>query len=1327
MQPGVSGPQRVVASSRGGGSSTRGGWRGRTIAMLRTVVLLSFVVVIISVVRWGGVPLPNGGSFPPDRGGRTDAAPPSPTLPSGGDEAVGADVVRRRSSASSLTVSPSFVPTTSPFVGTLAHDAAGPSRAPLATPPLSVTVGTASAAATDGDKDDGGSQRGRQRRSSPRLIRGAEKGSVDGDGDVDGVDQRLLRRRRRRSPPRDVLDDGPPGRRRGRRPTAPQGDDSDQPPRRRRSRQAAVSDMERWLRAMGSRSQNSAAAVARGGDHLGAGGPRRRADIGAATKRPPLPKPNVIAFGDVPRFYTGPSVSESRLRSFPSGRGAVGRRPNPLAEERPVMPTEMIMEKAYPTEWLFKWSSLLSSVPGSPTGEGRLASPASEKLLDGERGQKDHGVDGLDHSKAEEAPIGRRVGEGGKGRLRSMPGAEGGEDEDLADAVDAMDILYTWANGTDWLHQFKKADVRGLPIGAGRESSRDRESGELLHSFRSVAQHMSWHRGRVILVSPGHLPHWASLDSPRMSVVHQDALAAKISHRYTFNTNTFERNMWRVPDLSPVFVHFNDDYFVGRNTTRETFVNPRGGPILLLEPNVVGGGADNVPSLEKTSKVWLSGVFHTMGVVHDALGRSKDNPRYFVKHSPFVYCRAMLEHFSRRYETQSDLAARNPFRAHRDVLLPFLHHAFAMEAPDAPRLFNPAAAKPLVVNVVAAVNDNITTATAATATTTAVAPSFWPSTDKSIRTPSRALDVVALSHRLLPSCPQAVSKIGAVAESSLNILTNDLKNNERLLGNVAAQKPTFFALNDGFTNPLVSQRIRDFLTQFFKRPAPEFERSLSSMTMAAGPSETPFQSEEEKARFKKVDEPTQEQEDDPLLSAELLFVNADQSCASLCGAVRSAIYLGFPRWRRRPSASLPPPRIWVMEGNSGVTSQSSLCARCRCHGGRRAKRIEAFKFNPDLVTCIPRPPLEGAKVNATASMKLSIVVNAAVAHAVAAVKEWKKKQANPTTAMATNPAVPPHGRPHASSSTLISIVSVPAFVEAGIAPPPAEEEEGGEGGRSLLFSVRGLFDATRVAPVVFGEVVFRRHLVQGPGEESSISNRDEEEGRPQETPTAVFVVEVSPVPRPSSSASFQRSPKAKTTTSQQRERNSAAKQRRDFLTVHGRWEVEHERSSWPSATRATSRIAAFVPVVLGMPLSTSSSFMSRATAVASSAPSSGDVESSAVAAASHLEYLESYPMPLVNPTWWTSTSRQMVPTDVVRVRDIHNSTMGVVDGGLTAPNMKHAPPAAYSISPSPLVAQGSGGGWTAADVELPMLQFDRVDSKPPPREPRNNPHTRHRK
>ncbi|GET87462.1 hypothetical protein, conserved [Leishmania tarentolae] len=114
---------------------------------------------------------------------------------------------------------------------------------------------------------------------------------------------------------------------------------------------------------------------------------------------------------------------------------------------------------------------------------------------------------------------------------------------------------------------------------------RDRETDELRHSVRSVEQHVQWHRGRVVIVSPGHHPTWvdgaknflagvcgdarvqalrSSGTHLRVTTVHQDALMP-YGMRLTVNSHAIEQRLWRVRNVTAVHVYMNDDYFVNRD------------------------------------------------------------------------------------------------------------------------------------------------------------------------------------------------------------------------------------------------------------------------------------------------------------------------------------------------------------------------------------------------------------------------------------------------------------------------------------------------------------------------------------------------------------------------------------------------------------------------------------------------------------------------------------------------------------------------------------------------------------------------------------------
>jgi hypothetical protein len=238
-------------------------------------------------------------------------------------------------------------------------------------------------------------------------------------------------------------------------------------------------------------------------------------------------------------------------------------------------------------------------------------------------------------------------------------------------------------------------------------SRRDRENDELRFSIRSVEQFLDWHQGRIIIVTPGAIPDWLSRtalltsrtrsravdwldDHPetrqeavakRIMVVHQDAILPW-RHRFTFNTNTIEPNIFRLNNLTNMFIQFNDDYFVLRNTTVSTFFNKYGGSNLLLEPKLR-------PAIKTAVRRAYENTAEIVGKVLDrdlvvfAAGTTEEGPkRYEVKHAPFVYCKNMLQALYQRLQPRLEAAGvRYRQRSGNDTLTPFLHHTFSLDAP----------------------------------------------------------------------------------------------------------------------------------------------------------------------------------------------------------------------------------------------------------------------------------------------------------------------------------------------------------------------------------------------------------------------------------------------------------------------------------------------------------------------------------------------------------------------------------------------------------------------------------------------------------------------
>lgn len=136
-----------------------------------------------------------------------------------------------------------------------------------------------------------------------------------------------------------------------------------------------------------------------------------------------------------------------------------------------------------------------------------------------------------------------------------------------------IDFVVLWVDGSDpnWL-----AEKRRFQSGVVDDSNavnRFRDWGLMPYWFRAVEQFTPWVR-KIHFVTWGHVPSWLNLDHPKLDhVKHTDYIPSE--YLPTFNANTIEMNIHRIPDLADHFVFFNDDTFLLRGMEESDFF--RGG------------------------------------------------------------------------------------------------------------------------------------------------------------------------------------------------------------------------------------------------------------------------------------------------------------------------------------------------------------------------------------------------------------------------------------------------------------------------------------------------------------------------------------------------------------------------------------------------------------------------------------------------------------------------------------------------------------------------------------------------------------------------------
>ncbi|CAI5733090.1 unnamed protein product [Hyaloperonospora brassicae] len=229
-------------------------------------------------------------------------------------------------------------------------------------------------------------------------------------------------------------------------------------------------------------------------------------------------------------------------------------------------------------------------------------------------------------------------------------------------------IVYTWVNGTETCYNTRR-ERAGLPPGG---SSRDKEMGELKYSLRSLLKFAPWLEGPIYIVTPGQIPDWLDRSHPRVRVVDQDDLLPRDKTALpTFDTNVIEQYLYKIPGLTDVFIHMNDDYLFIKPVTPDRLFSCDGGLRVLTEINHIRHVA------AQNSNLWLASVRNTVVLTDKTYGGQ--HVYNFLKHAPFVYSRRAFENIHAKFGKELDAMLSHQTRHAQDLNMPLLHQIYMLE------------------------------------------------------------------------------------------------------------------------------------------------------------------------------------------------------------------------------------------------------------------------------------------------------------------------------------------------------------------------------------------------------------------------------------------------------------------------------------------------------------------------------------------------------------------------------------------------------------------------------------------------------------------------
>jgi hypothetical protein len=146
-----------------------------------------------------------------------------------------------------------------------------------------------------------------------------------------------------------------------------------------------------------------------------------------------------------------------------------------------------------------------------------------------------------------------------------------------------IDLVYLWVDGSDPAWQAKRAASAGnLPENTetnckGRYANND----ELKYSLRSVEKYAPWIR-KIFIVTDNQTPDWLDTENPKIKIVdHKDIIPQE--RLPCFSSVAIEYYLYKIPGLSEQFLYANDDMFINKPVSPDTFFLADGLPVIRLK------------------------------------------------------------------------------------------------------------------------------------------------------------------------------------------------------------------------------------------------------------------------------------------------------------------------------------------------------------------------------------------------------------------------------------------------------------------------------------------------------------------------------------------------------------------------------------------------------------------------------------------------------------------------------------------------------------------------------------------------------------------------
>lgn len=143
-----------------------------------------------------------------------------------------------------------------------------------------------------------------------------------------------------------------------------------------------------------------------------------------------------------------------------------------------------------------------------------------------------------------------------------------------------IDLVYLWVNGNDPKWRAKRNAVLGITEESATANCEGRyaDNDEMKYSLRAIEMYAPWIH-RIFIVTDNQTPEWLDTEHPKVQIVDIAEILPQQSLP-CFNSNIIEHFLYRIPGLAEHFLYANDDMFVNRPVSPDTFYTSNGLPII---------------------------------------------------------------------------------------------------------------------------------------------------------------------------------------------------------------------------------------------------------------------------------------------------------------------------------------------------------------------------------------------------------------------------------------------------------------------------------------------------------------------------------------------------------------------------------------------------------------------------------------------------------------------------------------------------------------------------------------------------------------------------